>query len=78
MLGKKVRDKVTGFEGVVTGRVEYLTGCAQVLVQPRVKGDGEFIESRWLDEPRAEVVDEQPVMANPTPDNGPDKPAPRK
>lgn len=29
ILGRKVRDKVTGFEGIVTGRATYLTGCDQ-------------------------------------------------
>jgi hypothetical protein len=51
-LGAKVLDQITGFEGVVIGRVEYLTGCAQYLLQPPVKKDGDWIESRWMDEDR--------------------------
>lgn len=51
-LGQEVVDPLTGFRGVVVGRVVYLTGCAQVLVQPPAKGDGDWVESRWLDEPR--------------------------
>ena len=31
-LGSLVRDKITGFEGIVMGRTEYLTGCAHVGV----------------------------------------------
>lgn len=77
MLGKTVKDQITGFEGVVTGRVEYLTGCAQLLVQPKVKESGDFAESRWFDETRCLVTDENPVFVNGTPNAGPDKPAPR-
>ena len=58
-LGQRVQDQITGFVGMVTGRVEYLTGCAQVLVQPEVKKEsGDWIESRWLDEPRVLIVDQ--------------------
>ena len=28
-MGAKVRDTITGFEGTVTGRFEYITGCRQ-------------------------------------------------
>ncbi len=55
-LGATVEDRITGFSGVVTGRVEYVTGCAQMLVQPHAKPDGDFIESRWFDETRVVVL----------------------
>jgi hypothetical protein len=55
-LGTPVSDSITGFTGVVTGRVEYITGCHQLLVQPPVKKDGELIEPRWFDEPRCVVA----------------------
>lgn len=52
-LGTTVRDVITGFEGVVTGRAEYLTGCAQVQVVPRVLDkDGKRRDSEWFDEQR--------------------------
>lgn len=49
-LGATAKDIITGFEGVVTGRASYLTGCDQYLVSPR--GDK---EARWFDEQRLEV-----------------------
>lgn len=55
-LGDYVRDCVTELEGTVTGRVEYLTGCNQCLVQPSVKEDGTFRDSYWLDESRLDLV----------------------
>lgn len=54
MLGNTVKDRVTGFSGVVTGVVHYLTGCSQALVQPPVK-DGELKESHWFDVQRLET-----------------------
>ncbi len=63
-LGSKIRDRITGFEGVVTGRVEYLTGCNQVLVAPRVKADGGHLDSCWFDEQRCDVLPDAPVKLN--------------
>lgn len=60
-LGQKAKDKITGFEGVLTGKASYLTGCNQYLVQPPLK-DGNFVEARWLDEGRLIVVGEAFTM----------------
>ncbi len=57
MLGKKVKDIITGFEGIVTGRAQYITGCDQLLVQP-ISKSGEYIEGRWFDDMRLDVVDD--------------------
>lgn len=61
-LGQTVKDRLTGFAGVVTARVEYLTGCAQVCVQPGMKADGDFREARYFDETRIEVTDATPIV----------------
>lgn len=55
-FGAKVRDKVTGFEGVVTARCEYMTGCIQYVVVPTVDKDGKEGKSTWMDEARMELV----------------------
>ncbi len=34
ILGNTYADKITGFKGVATGHCEYITGCAQTLLQP--------------------------------------------
>lgn len=50
-LGAKVKDSITGFSGVVTGRADYITGCRQYSVTP--KGTkGKVAESAWYDEDR--------------------------
>ena len=52
-LGDKVKDSISGFEGIVTGRAEYLYGCVRVLVQPEsLQDDGKLAEDTWIDEQR--------------------------
>lgn len=48
-LGMKVRDQITGFEGHVTGLVDYLSGCRQALVTPSVDEKGALRSAEWLD-----------------------------
>jgi len=57
-LGSMVRDRITGFEGVATGRAEYLHGCPTVLVESPQLEKGE-IKKQWIDEPRLEVIEEK-------------------
>jgi len=49
-LGMWVKDIVTRFEGFVTGRTEYLNGCVQCCVTPRVDKDGKMVDGHWIDE----------------------------
>jgi hypothetical protein len=58
-LGARVQDVITGFQGIATGRAEYLTGCVQVGITPVVGDDGKPGDTRWFDEPRLEVLEEQ-------------------
>jgi hypothetical protein len=52
-MSEKVKDNVTGFEGTVTVRAEYLTGCRQYFVQPKMKkGAKDYPEGHWFDEDR--------------------------
>lgn len=75
-LGVTAKDTITGFEGVVLGRCEYVTGCNQVLIQPKLDSEQKFVESRWFDEDRIEVTEQKPVVLN-VKAPGSDKPAPR-
>jgi hypothetical protein len=76
-LGQEVTDTITGFKGIVVGRVEYITGCHQLLVQPPMKSDGDFVESRWFDEDRTAVTNDEPISLR-IENAGPDKQAPRR
>ena len=37
ILGDKVRDTVTGFEGIATIESKHLNGCTQIEITPRLK-----------------------------------------
>ena len=54
-LGVTVRDKITGFSGIITGHAEYLTGCDQYAVQPDAK-DNKWEDGKWFDEGRIELI----------------------
>ena len=55
-LGDEVKDIVTGFRGVVTGEVKYLTGCTQMLVTPKTGKENNPVDAKWLDIDRLHVV----------------------
>ena len=57
-LGKKAKDKVTGFEGIITSKHIYLTGCNQYGVQPTVDKDGKVPDVRYFDEGRVQILGE--------------------
>lgn len=61
-LGSKAKDIVTGFAGVITYRVEYLTGCSQYGLQPPVNDKGEVPKSEQFDENRIEILDATPIL----------------
>lgn len=54
-LGSKAKDKVTGFTGIIIGRIDYLFGCTQYGLSPEAK-DGKIIDTSWFDEGRIEIV----------------------
>ena len=58
-LGQKVQDKVTGFTGVATARIEYINGCVQYCVKPKVGADGKMVEGEYLDQQQLEVLSDE-------------------
>ena len=40
---------VTGLEGIVTVRCEYLNGCVQYSIRPPVGADGKLADAYWVD-----------------------------
>ena len=76
-LGNKVRDLVTGFEGIATARIEYINGCIQYCVKPKISEDGKMVDGEYLDEGQIEFVDKGVVMES-TPSGGPQADCPKK
>jgi len=54
-LGQEVKDKVTGFTGIAIAKLEFLNGCLQFCVQPKMKSnnadrpDGKYLDVEQLD-----------------------------
>lgn len=51
-LGATYTDIITGFVGIATGHVEYLTGCHQTLLTPKCGKDNSKLEPQWFDDDR--------------------------
>jgi len=65
LLGRKVKDKVTGFNGVVVSLSFDLYGCIQAVVAPSANDDGEIKNGHWFDVTRLTIEDNTPVMELP-------------
>ena len=62
MLGVEYRDKIGGFKGVCTGVVEYISGCNQALLIPRMGKDGKSPDGAWYDVQRLERVGKKIII----------------
>lgn len=77
-LGQKGRDRVTGFEGIVTGVCNYLSGCNQALLVPRVGADGAYRAGEWFDVQRVEITEASMLTLDNSRTPGPDREAPKR
>lgn len=58
-MGKKYRDAVSGFTGIVTAQISYLHDTPQKQLTPdHLASDGTLIQSQWFDDARLEPVSE--------------------
>lgn len=55
-LGDRIRDRITGFEGVAVSRTEWMNGCVRFAIQPTELKDGKPIGAEWFDEGQVELV----------------------
>jgi len=56
-IGDTAKDNVTGFNGLVDAKIDYLTGCTQFRIQPRELKEGKIQEAVWFDENRLTVIE---------------------
>ena len=54
-LGKRAKDKVTGFEGIITGVVFYIDGRQRYGIEA-MANDSKYEEAAWFDAPRIEII----------------------
>ena len=71
LLGKKVKDKVSNFTGIATGRHTFLAGCDRYTVQPEVEKDGKLPECQTFDEPQLQIIKEKKVVVKGEKPGGP-------
>lgn len=57
-LGDRVRDRISGFEGIVIGITDWLYQCRRPIVQPsKLTSDGKPINSESFAEDQLEVIE---------------------
>ena len=60
-LGHKIKNRVSGREGIATGRVEYLFKSPEILLEPnKGKPDGDGLQAYWY--PEAQLEDLGPGL----------------
>lgn len=64
-LGSKVRDSISGFTGIATGRSDFQYGCSRILIEPSELHDGKPVEGHWFDEQRVELVEVRKPAVSP-------------
>lgn len=55
-LGLEVKDRITGFSGILVGRIQYMFGCNQYGIAPKTLEEGKMRDTCYFDEGRIEVT----------------------
>lgn len=55
-LGTPVKDKITGYKGIIVGRSQFLTGCNRYAVQSKKLKDDKPAEFVYFDENQIDAV----------------------
>ena len=80
-LGDKVRDSISGYEGIVIGIgiTEWLHQCRRIGIQPTaLDKDGKPMAIEWIDEPQCVVVEELNQAPTEKAENGGPKDSPTR
>ena len=55
-FGKKAIDIITEFTGIIVGKCEYIYGCTQYGLAPKISKDGKRGDIEWFDEGRLKIL----------------------
>lgn len=77
-LGDAVRDKVTGFMGIVVGTAHWMNGCVRHAVQGTVLKDGVPTAAQWIDDVQLELVKAGKVAVSAAAATGGPRPDPQR
>ena len=61
-LGDKVKDVVTGYEGIITSCTSYLNGCLTYGVRTQKLRDDKPIDAVWIDEEQLEEIPGEAIV----------------
>ena len=63
-LGTKLRDTISGYEGIAISRIEFLNGCVQYALRVKVGKDQKLPEVEYFDSQQLEEVEKprKPVI----------------
>ncbi|MEA3225049.1 MAG: hypothetical protein U9Q07_03800 [Planctomycetota bacterium] len=75
-IGDRVRDKVSGFQGIATARHEYMNGCVRFTIDSEELKDGKPIDGHWFDEQQIEAIEDKALEVIPAQVGGPQKAPP--
>ena len=75
-IGDRVKDVVTGLEGVAVSRIEYINGCIQFGVCGKVNKEGKVPDVNYIDHKQLKVIG-KPVELEQADTGGPQQFAPR-
>lgn len=65
--GIKVKDQITGVEGILTARCQRINGCLQYFIQPKYKDDNTEVPGHWTDGENLLVKDWMDKVEGPSP-----------
>ena len=55
-LGQKARDRISGYEGIVISRLEFISGCIQYCIKPdKLDEKGKPFDGEYIDEGQIEI-----------------------
>lgn len=60
-LGDRVKDKISGFKGIVVCRSEWLNGCVRITIQPEACKSGNPLDAQTYDEHQIERLQETAI-----------------
>lgn len=63
-LGEKLECLVTGFRGIATARIEYINGCIQYCLVPKVGSDNKRPDGEYIDQKQLKKVGKGVTIAN--------------
>lgn len=56
-IGKRARDNITGFEGIIISAIDHLHGCIQYAIKPnKLDKEGKPMAAVWFDEGQVEIL----------------------